>query len=109
VAPDPGGQIGLAGLHVAQLDGVALKQVGDDGQVAIVGELVGEELAVVVDADDVGEEDDCLFGGLIVLGIDDVSVNWDGSQYVWLRRRICYLAAYHRRCSSSRRRECLRV
>ena len=56
-------------------DGIALEQVGDDSQVAIVGELIGEKLAVVVDTEDIGEEDNGLLRGLVVLGVDDVSVD----------------------------------
>lgn len=50
----PSDQISLAGLHVRNADLVALEQVGDDGQVAAVGELVGEQLRVGEDAEDVG-------------------------------------------------------
>ena len=74
VVGQPGGQIGLAGLHGGDGDLVALEQVGDDSQVAIGGELVGEELGVGENAEDVGQEEDGLVGAL-VLGVGDVGVD----------------------------------
>lgn len=79
VVGDPLREVNLAGLHVADVDGVTTEEVGQDGQVAIVGELVGEQLAVDKEAEDVGEDDDGLFGGLVVLGVGEVGVDW-GSQ-----------------------------
>lgn len=75
VLGQPGGQVGLTRLHGLEGDLVTLEQVGDDGQVAIVGELVGKQLGVGVDAEDVGQEEDGLFGAL-VLGIGDVAVDY---------------------------------
>ena len=72
----PCGEISLAGFHIADLDLVALEKIRDDSQVAIVGELVGEELGVAEDAEDVGQEDNGLVGVLVVLGGDDVGVDW---------------------------------
>lgn len=74
---DPRGKVGLSGLHVAELDGVAAEQVRDDGQVTVGGELVGEELGVDIDAEDVAQDDDGLLGGLVVLGVGDVGVDCD--------------------------------
>jgi len=75
VLGQPGGQVGLARLHDLEGDLVTLEQVRDDGQVAIVGELVGKQLGVGVDAEDVGQEEDGLFGAL-VLGVGDVAVDY---------------------------------
>lgn len=72
---EPCGEIGLAGLHVADLDLVALEKIRDDGQVAIVGELVGEQLGVAEDTEDVGQEDNGLIGVLVVFGGRDVGVD----------------------------------
>jgi hypothetical protein len=74
VLGQPGWQVSLAGLHGLDGDLVALEQIRDDGQVAIVGELVGEKLGVGEDAEDVGQEEDSLLGAL-VLGIGDVGVD----------------------------------
>lgn len=78
VVLEPGREVGLAVLEVVELDGVALEEVGDDGQVALGGEVVGDELAVGVDADDVGQDDDGLLGGLVVLGVGEVGLDWRG-------------------------------
>lgn len=75
VVRNPLGEVDLAGLHVANLDSVAVEKVGDDGQVAIVGVLIGKQLAVDEETEDVGEDDDGLFGVLVVLGVGDVGVN----------------------------------
>lgn len=70
----PTHQVHFAGVHVLRLDGVTPEQVGDDGQEATVGKLVGEELAVVVNAHDIGEDENGLFG-VLVAGVGDVGVN----------------------------------
>ncbi len=44
-------------LGVVQRHRVAIEDVGDDAVVAVGGELVGHELAVLPDADDVGNVD----------------------------------------------------
>lgn len=75
VVRKPSGQIGLARLHIAQLDGVAAEEVRDDAEVAIRGELVSEQLGVGVDAEDVGQDDDGLVGA--VFGVDDVGLDYD--------------------------------
>jgi hypothetical protein len=75
VLRQPGGQISLARFHIRDADLVTREQVRDDGQVSTLGELIGEELGVGEDAEDVGQEDDGLFGGLVVLGVSDVGVD----------------------------------
>jgi hypothetical protein len=75
VLGEPVGQIGLSGLHVGNADGVAAEEVGENTEVAIGGELIGEQLSVDVHAEDVAQDDDGLFGGLVVLGVDDVGVD----------------------------------
>jgi hypothetical protein len=75
VVGQPGGQIGLAGLHVGKRDLVTLEQVRNDGQVAIGGELVGEKLGIGENAEDVGQEEDGLVGAL-VLGVGDIGVDY---------------------------------
>lgn len=74
VVGKPGGQVSLAGLHSGNRDLVTPEQVGDDGQIAIVGELVGEKLSVGEDAEDVGQEEDGLVSAL-VLGVGDIGVD----------------------------------
>lgn len=53
VFTDPVREIDIPTLHISDLDRIALEQIGDDAKVAIVGELVSEELAVVKDAEDI--------------------------------------------------------
>lgn len=72
VVGDPRGEVGLSRLHIFELDGVTAEEVRDHGEVAIVGELVGEELSIDVDAKDVAEDDNGLLGGLVALGVGDV-------------------------------------
>lgn len=71
----PRGQVSLAGFHVADLDLVALENIRDDSQVAIVGELVGEKLGIGKDTEDIGHEDNSLVGVLVILGGSDVGVD----------------------------------
>jgi hypothetical protein len=80
VLGQPSGEIGLAGFHVGDANLVTLEQIRDDGQVAALGELIGEELGVGEDAEDVGEEDNGLLGGLVVLGVGDVGVDYEGEE-----------------------------
>lgn len=84
VVGDPLGEVNLAGLHVADVDGVAAEEVGQDSQVAIVGELVGEQLAVDEEAEDVGEDNDGLFGSLVVLGVGEVGIDWESQDIIIL-------------------------
>lgn len=78
VVGDPRRQVGLSRLHIGELDGVAAEEVRDHGEVAIVGELVGEELGVDVDAEDVAENDNGLLGRLVALGVDEVCLGCSG-------------------------------
>lgn len=75
VLGEPSTQIGFARLHVRDAELVTLEQVRDDRQVSALGELISEKLGVGVDAEDIGHEDDGLFGGLVVLGVGDVGVD----------------------------------
>lgn len=75
VPGEPGGQVDLASFEIANADLVALEKIREDGQVAIVGELVSEKLGVGKDAEDVGQEDNGLVGVLVVLGGGDVGVD----------------------------------
>lgn len=88
VLGEPRGEINVAGVHVGDADLVTLEQIRDDGQVAALGELIGEQLGVGEDAEDVGEEDDGLLGGLVVLGVGDVGVDYDGEREKLLARCI---------------------
>jgi hypothetical protein len=77
VLGEPVGNVGLAGVHVSGADGVAVEQIRDDSQVAIVGKLIGDELGIrESEAEDVGDEDDGLLGLLVVLGGDNVGLDW---------------------------------
>lgn len=67
-------------MHVAETDLVALENIRDDSQVAIVGELVSEKLGVDVDAEDIGHEDNSLFG-VLILRVGDIGVDW---RIAWL-------------------------
>lgn len=95
----PAGDVDLARVHVGNANIVTLEKIRDHGEVAIVGELVSEELGVAEDTEDIGQEDNGLLGGLVVLGVDDIGVDW-----AWLvtvpgmtRYRVdalnCYLTA----------------
>lgn len=79
---EPCRQVCLARLHVADTDRVTLEKIRNDSQVAIVGELIGEELGVDVDAEDIRQEDNGLLGGL-VLRVGDIGVDW---RTAWLAR-----------------------
>lgn len=72
VVGQPGGQISLARFHSADLDLVALEKIRDDGQVAIVGKLIGEELGVAEDTEDISQKDNGLVGVLVILGRGNV-------------------------------------
>ena len=66
-------------LGAVKLDGVALEEIGHDDEVAVGGELVGDELGVdELMADHVGEDDDG-DGGVLGLGVGDVG----GDLGVW--------------------------
>lgn len=56
VLGEPSGKISLARFHIANRDLIALEQVGNNCQEAIVGELVGQELSVGENAEDVSQE-----------------------------------------------------
>lgn len=75
VLREPCTYINIARVHVADVDLVTLEKIRDDGQVAIVGELVGEELGVAENTEDVGQEDNSLIGVLVVLGGGNVGVD----------------------------------
>lgn len=75
VLGEPSGEVGLARFHIRDGDLVTLEQIGDNGQEAIVGKLVSQELGVGEDSEDVGKEEDSLVSAL-VLGVGDVGVNW---------------------------------
>lgn len=76
VVRDPVWEANLAGLHVTNLDGIATEKIGDNGEIAIVGELVGKQLAVDEDAENVREDDDSLLGVFVVLGVSDVGLDY---------------------------------
>lgn len=97
----PRTQIGLAGFHVRDADLVALEQVRHDGQVAAVGEIVGEQLGIGEDAEDVGEEEDGFFGGFVVLWVGEVGVDFGErvSFGIWIWGFWVLAIAYSRQCS----------
>jgi hypothetical protein len=68
----PSGEIDIAGIHISDADLVTLEQIRDDGQEAIVGELIGEELGIGENAEDIGQEEDGLLGSLVILRVGDV-------------------------------------
>lgn len=72
---EPCRQVDLARFHGFDIDRVALENIRDDSQVAIVGVLVGEELGVGVDSEDIGHEDNGLLGGLAALGVGDIGID----------------------------------
>lgn len=76
VLREPSLKVDLAGLEVLDLDRIALEEIRDDSQVALGGELVRDELAVGVDAEDIAQDEDGLLGVLVVLGVGEVSLNW---------------------------------
>lgn len=75
VLGEPRGEIDVARLHSLDTDLVTLEQIRDESEVTIVGELVGQELGVREKTEDIGQKDDGLLGGLVVLGRDDVGVD----------------------------------
>ena len=50
----PAGEVDLARFHVGNADIVTLEKVRDHSEIAIVGELVSEELGVAEDTEDIG-------------------------------------------------------
>ena len=73
-------------LGAVELDGVALEEIGHDDEVAVGGELVGDELGVdELMADHVGKDDDG-GGGVLGLGKGDVGGDLGG----WLDWEIAY-------------------
>lgn len=70
----PGPKVKVAGPVKAE--GVAVEDVGHQDGVALGGEVVGQQLAVLPDADDVGQEEDALAlaslvgGGSGQVGVD---------------------------------------
>lgn len=75
VVLNPVRQADLSSLHVTKLDGIAAEEVGHHSQVAIVGELVGKQLAVDEETEDVGKDEDGFLGGLVILGGGDVGLD----------------------------------
>lgn len=73
---EPIKEINLTDLHVSQLDGIATEKIGEDGQIAVVGELIGKHLAVDEDTENIREDDDGLLGGLVVLRVSDVGIDY---------------------------------
>lgn len=64
----------LEALRRVNEDGIVVHDVGDDGEVAVGGELVGEQLRVgELVAEDVGKEEDCGVLLDISAGLGDVS------------------------------------
>jgi hypothetical protein len=105
VLGEPVGDVGLAGVHIRRVDGVTVEQVGDDSQVAIVGELVGDELGICEgQAEDVGDEDDGLLGGLVVLGGGNVGLDW---RTIRASSEDSCDSTYLHQCSSLRPQACL--
>lgn len=93
----------LEALGAVERDGVAVEEVDDDGQVAALGKGVGHELAVLPDANDVGQvqDADVLAGRLVGrrgdVGLDGV-VNFD--DFALGLAPVCMLASFFffRRC-----------
>jgi hypothetical protein len=70
---EPAHEVQVVGAIEAER--VAVEDVDDEGQVAVGGELVGHQLAVLPDADDVGDVQDAgILVGLLWLGDGQVSV-----------------------------------
>lgn len=113
VLGEPCRQIRLARIHIGGFDLITPEQIGDDGQVAIGGVLVGEEQGIGEETEDVGQEENGLLGGLVVLRVDDVGVDWGFGSAGLVPGRFGWLQFgefhYLRRCSWSRRWEYLRA
>jgi hypothetical protein len=77
----PGHQV--AAFEKVQWDGVAVEDVRYDSVVTVGGELVGYKLAVLPDANDIGNiEDGYVFVNILALGFGDVCfnvANFDGA------------------------------
>lgn len=74
VSLEPGGDIYILVIEIIGGQGVAVEQIRDDGEQAARGEVVGDQLDVLVDTEDVAEDDDCLFGR-VAGGTGEVDVN----------------------------------
>lgn len=80
VVGEPAGQVNLSALHSSDVDGVTGEEVRDDSEVAILGKLVSNELAVGVDAEDVGQDQDGLVG--LLLGLGEVGLDCNAEETV---------------------------
>lgn len=108
VIGEPRGEVGLAGFHGFDADLVTLKQVWDEGKVAIVGELVGEELGIGVEAEDIGQEDNGLLGSLVVLGESDIGIDLERNDE-WLVHMRASVNTHLRQSSWFPQRGCPRA
>lgn len=109
VLGEPVGKVGLAGVHVGGANGVAIEEVRDDSQVAIVGKLIGDELGIRESkTEDVGDEDDGLLGLLVIFGGDNVGLDWRITMLRLALESSCR-STHLRQCSSLRRQECHRA
>lgn len=61
--------VDLSGLESVEGQLIAVKEVRNDGQVPVGGEVIGEQLAVVVETKDVGDDEDRLVRRLVVLRV----------------------------------------
>lgn len=82
---DPAGKVDLSTLHSSNVDGIAGEEVRNNGEVAILGKLVSDELAVGVDTEDVGQDEDGLVG--LLLGLGEVGLHCETDSKVSNRSR----------------------
>jgi hypothetical protein len=86
VSLEPSWDINILVIEIVSGQGIAVEQIRDYSEQAARGEVVGDQLAVLVDAEDVAEDDDCLFGR-VVGGTGEVDVNcW----FVGIGSTLCW-------------------
>lgn len=61
--------VDLSGLESVEGQLVTVEEVRNDGQIAVRGEVISEQLAVVVETEDVGDDDDRLVRRLVALRV----------------------------------------
>lgn len=65
-------EVDLPSLKVAREQGIASKDIGDDREISIPGKVIGKQLAIDRHAKDITDQDNGLFGSVVVLRVGKV-------------------------------------
>jgi hypothetical protein len=73
----------IEGLWNGKWHFAAIEHIGNDREISVLGELVGDELDVgEVHAEDVGHNEDCIFWAFVVFWVGDVCADWWEVRYL---------------------------